>query len=54
MIWDLEWLIVFRVMGKDLKGFGDLVAKATNFLGIKKTVDVVAKKLDTDCGCDKR
>ena len=41
-------------MGKDLKGFGDLVAKATNFLGIKKTVDVVAKKLDTDCGCDKR
>jgi hypothetical protein len=54
VIWDLEWLIVFRVMGKDLKGFGDLVAKATNFLGIKKTVDVVAKKLDTDCGCDKR
>ena len=35
-------------------GLGDVVESITKAIGIKKVVDVVSKKLDKDCGCDKR
>lgn len=35
-------------------GLGDVVEKITEATGIKKVVEAVAEKLDTDCGCDDR
>jgi len=42
-------------MSEDLKGMGDLIAKATKMAGIDKLAEKVAKSLGyEDCGCDKR
>ena len=36
------------------KGLGDTVEKITTATGIKKVVDIVAKKTKKDCGCERR
>ena len=35
-------------------GLGDVVEKITKVTGVKKVVEAISKKLDKDCGCDKR
>ena len=39
---------------KKSKGLGDTVAKITKATGIKKVVNKISKKIDKDCGCNKR
>lgn len=42
-------------MSDEIKGMGDLVAKATKIVGVDKLADKVAKTLGyEDCGCDER
>ena len=36
------------------RGLGDDIERFTKFTGIKKAVDVVAEKLNKDCGCNER
>ena len=36
------------------RGLGDDIEKFTKFTGIKKAVDIVAEKLNKDCGCSER
>ena len=36
------------------KGLGDTIQKFTEFTGIKKVVDTVAKVTGKGCGCNKR
>ncbi len=36
------------------KGLGDTIEKITEYTGIKKVVETVAKATGKDCGCSKR
>lgn len=36
------------------KGLGDTIEKITQYTGIKKVVETVAKATGKDCGCNKR
>lgn len=36
------------------KGLGDTIEKITEYTGIKKVVETVAKVTGKDCGCNKR
>lgn len=36
------------------KGLGDTIEKITEYTGIKKVVETVAKATGKDCGCNKR
>lgn len=47
-----EWKAKFKEENE--VGLGDVVEKITEATGIKKVVESVSEKLDTDCGCDER
>lgn len=38
----------------EVEGLGDVIAGITEFTGIKKVVNTIAKKTGKDCGCKKR